>query len=100
MDDMIRAFMHIANYRSWLRGGPIGKGLDHASLKLKVASKCGDPKVSTNAMKAYPGAIDLNTKDCALEGFEFFESTKSKLNLPPSVDCDSHRLEKFNYSIP
>ena len=100
MDDMIRAFLHVANYRSRLKGGPIGKGLDHDSLKLKVASKCGDPKVSANAMKAYPRAIDLNTKDCVVEGFEFFGSTKCKLNLPPGVDCDSHRLDKVNYSIP
>ena len=53
-----------------------------------------------NAMKSYPGAADANTRDCALEGSELFGSTKRKLNLPPGVDCDSHRPDKVNYCIP
>ena len=52
-----------------------------------------------NVMKSYPGAADANTKDCALEGSELFGSTKRKLNLPPCVDCDSHRPDKVNYCI-
>jgi hypothetical protein len=100
MDDMIRTFMQFANYRTWLKGGSDGKGLDSASLKLKAAARCGDPKMLVDAMKSYPGAEDVNTRDCALEGSEFFGSTKRKLNLPPGVDCDSHRPDKVNYSIP
>ena len=83
MDDLIRAFIQIVNYRSWLRGGPTGKGLDSASLKLKVAARCGDLKLLADAMKSYPGAEDLNTKDCALKGSELFGSTKRKFDLPP-----------------
>ena len=55
VDDLIRAFMQIANYRSWLRGGSTGKGPDFASLKLKVAARCGDPKLLADAMKSYRG---------------------------------------------
>ena len=29
-----------------------------------------------------------------------FVSIKQKLDLPSGVDCDSHRLDKVNYSIP
>jgi hypothetical protein len=77
-----------------------GKGSDSASLKLKAVAKCGDPKMLADAMKSYLGAEDVNTRDCALEWSEFFGSTKRKLNLPPSTDCDSHGPDKVNYSIP
>ena len=36
-------------------------------------------------MKSNSGAIDFNTKDCTLEGSEFFGSTKCKLNLPQEL---------------
>ena len=100
MDDMIRAFMQIANYRAWLKRGLDGRGMDYASLKLKAVVRCGDPKILVDAMKSYSGAEGTNTRNCALEGSELFGSTKRKLNLPPGVDCESHRLDKMNYSIP
>ena len=53
-----------------------------------------------DAMKSYPELEARNTRDCALEGSESFGSTKRKLDLPPGVGCDSHRLDKVNYSIP
>ena len=72
---------------------------DFVSLKLKVVARCGDPKLLPDVMKSYPGFEDLNTRDCALEGFKLFRSTKRKLDLPPSMDCDSHRSDNMNYSI-
>ena len=56
MNDLIHAFLQIANYRSWLRGGSAGKGPDFVSLKLKVVAMCEDPKLLAEAMKPYPGA--------------------------------------------
>ena len=35
MDNLIRAFMEIANYRLWLRGGSIDKGSDSACRNLQ-----------------------------------------------------------------
>lgn len=78
--------MHIANYRLWLKGGSIGKGPNSTSLKLKVVARFGDPKLMVDAMKSYLGVKVLNTWDCALEGLEFFGSTKYKLELPPGAD--------------
>ena len=52
------------------------------------------------AMKAYPGAADVLTKEKGLEGAEIFGSTKRKLDLPPGSAHDSHRSDKVNYSIP
>ena len=92
--------MQVANYRKWLKRGSDGKGLDSASLKLKAVAMCGDPKMLVDAMKAYPWAEDVNTRDCALEGSELFGSTKHKLNLPSGADCDSHQPDKVNYVIP
>jgi hypothetical protein len=40
---LIITFMHIADYRSWFKGGFHGEGDDLTSLKLKVVAKCGDP---------------------------------------------------------
>ena len=100
VDDKIRTFMQITNYRIWLKGGSDGKGLDLAFLKLKAVAMCRDPKILVDAMKAYPWAEDINTRDCVLEGPELFGSTKRKLNLPTGADCDSHRPDKVNYFIP
>ena len=44
VDDMIRAFIQIANYWAWLKEGLHGKGPDSTSLKLKVAARCGKSK--------------------------------------------------------
>jgi hypothetical protein len=74
-----------------LRGGSTCKGPDFTSLKLKATARCKDPKLLANTTKSYPRLEDLNT--------ELFGSTKQKLDLPPSVDCDSHRAVKVNYSI-
>ena len=51
-------------------------------------------------MKFYQRAANVNIRDCALEGSKLFGSTKCKRNLPPNVDCDSHRPDKVNYFIP
>ena len=54
----------------------------------------------TNGNEVLPRGKGANTRDCALEGSELFGSTKQKLNLPPDVDCNSHRPDKVIYSIP
>lgn len=61
----------------------MGKAPDSTSLKLKTVAKYGDPRLLANAMKSYPWVEDVNTRDCALEGFELFGSTKQK-HLSPT----------------
>ena len=78
LNNMIRAFMHIATHWAWLKGGSDGKGLDSMSLKLKAATTCEDPKILGDAMKSYLMAKNINTRDCTLEGSELFGSTKRK----------------------
>ena len=38
MDNLICVFMHIANYRSWLKKGSTYKGPNSTLLKLKAAT--------------------------------------------------------------
>lgn len=70
IDDMIRAFMQIANYRSWFKGGYSWKKPNQTSLKLKTIADIGDPKFLAEAMRFYSRGKDLNTRNCELEGFE------------------------------
>lgn len=45
IDDMIQAFVQIANYHNWIEGGLYSKNPDQTSLKLKAATYTGDPKL-------------------------------------------------------
>lgn len=70
------------------------------SLKLKSTTHIGDPKLLAKAMRSYPWATYLNTRNYASEESKLFGLTKrTKLNLPPRFKYDSHRLHKVNYSI-
>lgn len=62
VDDLIRTFMHIANYKSWLNSGPTGKGLDQYSLKFKVATKCNALERLAYAMNSFPWTTNLTQK--------------------------------------
>ena len=97
VDDLISAFMHIDNYRSWLKGGPTDKGPNHSSLNLKAAIKCSTLKLSADAMKEYFGTTNSNTWDCDFESSELYKPTKYYFDWPPGADCDSHRPDKVNY---
>jgi hypothetical protein len=100
VDDMMRAFMQITQYRMYLKGGRGGKGPDKAELRLRQAQRSLDPEMIAEAMKAYPGAADVLTKEKGLEGAEIFGSMKRKLDHPPGSAHDSHRSDTVNYSIP
>ena len=67
-----------------------GDGPNLTSLKVKACTMCGDPKMLVDATKSYLGAEDVKTRNCALEVFKLFGSTKRKLNIPPGVDYESH----------
>ena len=60
------------------------KGLELVSLKLKAATKCGDPRMLVDAMKFHPKAEDVNMRDCALEG--------SELLVPPNANSTYHQV--------
>lgn len=97
MHDMIHAFMHISNYKAWLKRGFNGKGPNLASLKLKVVVMWDDPKILADTTESYLGAKDVNPADYAMEESKLVGSTKQKLDLPPGIDCDFHQPNKVNY---
>ena len=68
-------------------------GHNSRSLKLRAIAKFGDLMPMVMAMKSYSRAEGLNIKDWALEGTRLFGSTWWKLDLPPSVECNSHQNE-------
>lgn len=76
VDDMIWAFMQIANYRLWFKGGYSWKKPNQMSLKLKIIAHNGDPKFFAEATRSYSRGKDLNTRNCELEGFELSGSPR------------------------
>lgn len=63
----MRAFQQINQYRKYLKGGRYGKGPDKAELRLRQTQRSLDPLKIVEAMKAYPGATDVLTKEKGLE---------------------------------
>ena len=53
-------------------------GNNQNSLKLKVAARNGDPKLHVEAMRSYLRVEVLKIGNCALDGFELFESTRKR----------------------
>ena len=70
------------------------------SLRLKVVAYTEDLKLLAKVMRSYPKAQEMNTNNCALEGFELFISTRRKLNLLCGSEYESHCLDKIKYSSP
>ena len=100
VDDLIRAFIQTTNYRTYLKGGRLGKDPDKAKLTLRAAQRSEDAEVIAKVLSSFPGAEDLITKPHGLEGAEIFGSSKRKLDLPPRSHNDFHRQDKVNFSIP
>jgi hypothetical protein len=99
-NDKIRAVMQMTNYMAYLKGKASGTGPSKQELKLRAARHSGDPKKIEEVLSQLPGVEVATTRIPHLEGKEIFGSMKRKLDLPPSDDGDSHRLEKVNFSQP
>lgn len=88
IDDLVMAFMHIANCRPWL--GSSGKGHDSTSSKLKVAS--GSYEVFSKGKRYEQCGLCLGR----LGSIWVYEW---KLNLPPDSHCDLHQHDNANHCI-
>lgn len=88
IDDLVMAFMHIANCRPWL--GSSGKGHDSTSSKLKVAS--GSYEVFSKG-KIYEQCGLCLGRLGSIWVYEW------KLNLPPDSHCDLHQHDNVNHCI-
>lgn len=100
LDDLVRAFMQVTAYYSFLKGERGGTGPRREELRLRNTLKYKDPVKINNAMKKFPGAGEWCNRVPNFVGEEVFGSTKRKLDLPPGSEFDSHRPDKINFSHP
>lgn len=99
MEDMIRAFMQIVNYRSWLKRGFNSEDPNSVLMKPKVVAQVWRSLATNGGHEILAGCWRPKQHGLCLGGSELFDSTKQKFNLPSGQDCKSHRLDKVNYFI-
>ena len=99
LDDYARAALQSLFYFNfYLRGGPNGTGPSRSELQLRLAARNGNSRRVVKLMEEVTTMAGVNTTH--LEGDTIFDSTKRKLNLPPTDNSNSHRHDRVNFSVP
>jgi hypothetical protein len=88
LDDYCRAALQSTAYHNFLKGRIGGTGPNLMVLKLRSATRSGDPKKIAQAVGELSADAGLNSRVPHLEGKSIFGSTKRKLDLPPDDDSD------------
>jgi hypothetical protein len=78
--------MQMTNYRAYLKGSLSGKSPSKQDLRLRAATRSGDPKKIVKAINQLLGLEGATTRILHLKDEEIFGSTKWKLDLPPCDD--------------
>ena len=100
VDDYNKAALQSTGYYLFLKGGQSGTGLSASILKLRLASRSGNPSRVAKLVDELSDDAGLNTRLLHLEGERVFGSAKRKLDLPLGNDSDSHRHSHINFSVP
>jgi hypothetical protein len=100
LDDYCRAALQSTAYHNFLKGQIGGIGPNLMVLKLRSATRSGDPKKIAQAVGELSADAGLNSRVPHLEGESIFGSAKRKLDLPPGDDSDSHRHDRVNFTVP
>ena len=100
VDDYSRAALQSTEYYLFLKGGRSGTGPSVSVLKLRLASRSGNPSRVAKLVDELSDDAGLNTRVLHLEGERVFGSAKRKLDLPPRDDGDSHCHDRVNFSVP
>ena len=100
VDDYSRAALQSMGYYLFLKGGRSGTGPSSSVLKLRLASRSGNPSRVARLVDELSDDARLNTRVPHLEGERVFGSAKRKLDLPPGDDGDSHCHDRVNFSVP
>jgi hypothetical protein len=100
LDDYCRAALQSTAYHNYLKGGGGGTGPDRSVLRLRSASRSGDPRKIAQAVGELFANAGLNSRVPHLEGESIFGSAKRKLDLPPGDESDSHRHDRVNFTLP
>ena len=99
VDDYSRAALQSTGYYLFLKGGRSGTGPSSSILKLRLASRSGNPSRVAKLVDELSDDAGLNTRVPHLEGERVFGFAKRKLDLPPGDDGDSHRHDRVNFSV-
>ena len=100
MNDYSKAVLQSTGYYLFFKGGRSGTGPSASVLKLRLASRSGNPSRVAKLVDELSDDTGLNTRVPHLEGERMFGSAKRKLYLLPGDDGDSHRHDRVNFSIP
>jgi hypothetical protein len=99
-DDYIRAFKQSTLYKQYLQGSPSSHGLDRNELLGLRIQRLSDPTRLATIVANYTSKSSFTNCLPHLKGEEVFGSSKWPTNCPPSVDNDSHYLDRVNFSSP
>jgi hypothetical protein len=78
----------------------IWKGTNKAKLKLRVTTRSCNPQKLVEAISSLCKHNGLAFKIPHVKGEKVFGSCKRRMDLPPSLSMDSHRLDCVNFSMP
>ena len=99
VDNYSRAALQSTRYYLFLKGGWRGTRLSTSVLKLKLASRSGNPSRVARLVDEISSDAGINTQVPHLEGEKVFGSAKWKLDLPPRDDNNSHRHNRVNFKL-
>lgn len=100
LDDYCRAALQSTQFHNFFKGHLGGSGPCRNVLKLRAATRNGNPVKVAQIVGQISVDAGLNSRVPHLEGESIFGSAKRKLDLPPGDDDDSHRHDRVNFSIP
>ena len=100
MDDYNKTTLQSMGYYLFLKGGQRGIRPSTSVLKLRLASRSGNPLRVAKLVDEILDDTWLNTRLPHLEGERMFGSSKRKLDLPLGDDGDSYRHDRVNFNVP
>jgi hypothetical protein len=85
---------------SFQNGEQFEKGPDKVEIKLRIATRNCNPQKFVETISNLSKHSRLASRIPYLKGEEVFGSCKKWMDLPPSSDMDSYRLNCVNFSMP
>jgi hypothetical protein len=83
-------------YHVFLQGGAFGTNIDE--LCLCRANQSRDLVQIAIAVAKYTSSFGISIKIPHFKGEEVFGSTKCKVDLPPTLEANSHQHDRVNFS--
>ena len=92
--------MQQTKYHDYTKRNKSGKGPDKTELRLRAASRSGNPLKIAEVVGSCTSGTALHSKNSHLEGEEHFRSMKRKHRIPFGSENESHHPDKVNFSFP